>query len=156
MEIGQHQIASEKWGKKMVKMHLMRDEMIASQTMLTNTISCSWAGNTYNVDELNESQSKRDLNLLSHVLHWSDQLVVAAEQVSHQPLLVPWPHSWNIVEYYLTTLRARLCLVWRCWQARNMFLMIQSELVMEWIQQPFSLWCLNLALHLSCNIFNNF
>ena len=41
MEIGQHQVASEKWGKRMVKMHLMRDEMIASQTMLTNTISCS-------------------------------------------------------------------------------------------------------------------
>lgn len=48
---------------------------------------------TYNINQLNESQSEGDLNLLSHVLHWPDELVVAPEEVSHQPLLVPRPNS---------------------------------------------------------------
>ena len=46
-------------------------------------------GDTHHIDQLDESQSKGHLNLLCHVLHGSDQLVVAPEQVSHQPLLVP-------------------------------------------------------------------
>ena len=47
----------------------------------------------YHVDELNESQSESDLDLLRHVLHRADELVVAAEEVPHQPLLVPRPHA---------------------------------------------------------------
>ena len=44
---------------------------------------------TYHADELYESESEGDLDLLRHVLHGADELVVAAEQVSHQPLLIP-------------------------------------------------------------------
>ena len=47
----------------------------------------------YHVDELNESQSESDLDLLRHVLHGADELVVATEEVPHQPLLVPRPHA---------------------------------------------------------------
>ena len=52
-----------------------------------------WAA--YHIDELDESQAKGHLDLLGHVLHGSDQLVVASEQVSHQPLLVPRAHPCN-------------------------------------------------------------
>ena len=52
-----------------------------------------WAA--YHIDELDESQAKGHLDLLGHVLHGSDQLVVASEQVSHQPLLVPRAHPWK-------------------------------------------------------------
>ena len=48
---------------------------------------------TYNINELNESQSEGDLDLLCHVLHRPDELVVAPEQVPHQPFLVPRPNS---------------------------------------------------------------
>ena len=44
---------------------------------------------TYNVDQLDESQSECDLDLLCHVLDRSDELVVASEEIPHQPLLVP-------------------------------------------------------------------
>ena len=48
---------------------------------------------TDHIDELNESQPEGDLDLLGHVLNGPDELVVAPEQVSHQPLLVPRPNS---------------------------------------------------------------
>ena len=48
---------------------------------------------TYNINELNESQSEGDLDLLCHVLHRPDELVVAPKQVPHQPFLVPRPNS---------------------------------------------------------------
>ena len=57
----------------------------------TKTSQCA----TYNINELNESQSEGDLDLLSHVLHRSDELVVAPEEVPHQPLLVPRANSWT-------------------------------------------------------------
>ena len=50
---------------------------------------------THHIDQLDESQSKGYLDLLGHVLDGSDQLVVAPEQVSHQPLLVPRAHPCN-------------------------------------------------------------
>ena len=50
---------------------------------------------TYNINQLNESQSEGDLNLLSHVLHWPDELVVAPEEVPDQALLVPRAHPWK-------------------------------------------------------------
>ena len=52
-------------------------------------------GDTHHIDQLDESQSKGYLDLLGHVLDGSDQLVVAPEQVSHQPLLVPRAHPWK-------------------------------------------------------------
>ena len=61
--------------------------------MHVDTKTSKWA--TYNINELNESQSEGDLDLLSHVLHWSDELVVAPEEVPHQPLLVPRANSWT-------------------------------------------------------------
>ena len=45
----------------------------------------------YHADELNESQAEGDLHLLGHVLYGADELVVAPEEVPHQPLLVPGP-----------------------------------------------------------------
>ena len=50
---------------------------------------------THHIDQLDESQSKGYLDLLGHVLHGSDQLIVAPEQVPHQPLLVPRAHTCN-------------------------------------------------------------
>ncbi len=43
---------------------------------------------SYHIDELYESQSEGDLHLLRHVLHRPDQLVVAAEQVADEALLL--------------------------------------------------------------------
>ena len=70
-----------------------------------NSINTQWpneqqnkiyVGATYDINELNESQSEGDLDLLSHVLHGPDELVVAPEEVSNQPLLVPRPNTWNV------------------------------------------------------------
>ena len=49
--------------------------------------------NTYNVDELNESQSECDLDLLCHVLHRPDELVVPPEEIPHQPLFISGANS---------------------------------------------------------------
>ena len=43
---------------------------------------------TYHADQLNESQAELDVDCFSHVFYGPNQLVVAKEQVGHQPLLV--------------------------------------------------------------------
>ena len=42
----------------------------------------------YHIDELNESQSECNLDLLGHVLNWANQFVVASEQISDKALLL--------------------------------------------------------------------
>ena len=65
-------------------------------------------GDTHHIDQLDESQSKGYLDLLGHVLDGSDQLVVAPEQVSHQPLLVPRAHPCNRQKVHFATEQKRL------------------------------------------------
>lgn len=43
---------------------------------------------TYNIDELNKSKSEGHVDSVCHVLHRSDEFVVASEQISNQPLLI--------------------------------------------------------------------
>ncbi len=43
---------------------------------------------TYHIDELNESQSERDLNFLGHVLHGPNEFVVAAKEIANESLLL--------------------------------------------------------------------
>ena len=43
---------------------------------------------TYHIDELDESQPKGDLYLLSHILHWPNELVVPAEEITDQALFL--------------------------------------------------------------------
>ena len=43
---------------------------------------------TYHIDELDESQTKRYIDLLGHVLYWANELVVTSEEVPHQPFLL--------------------------------------------------------------------
>ena len=52
-------------------------------------------GDTHHIDQLDESQSKGYFDLLGHVLHRSDELVVAPEEVPDQALLVPRAHPWK-------------------------------------------------------------
>ena len=49
--------------------------------------------NTYHIDELNESQSEGNFYLLRHVLHRSDEFIVASKEVTHQPLLFLWAQT---------------------------------------------------------------
>ena len=39
------------------------------------------------IDELNESQSEGNFYLLRHILHRSNEFIVASKEVTHQPLL---------------------------------------------------------------------
>lgn len=61
----------------------MRDESIGIQV------------DTHDVDELNEGQAELDVDGVGHVLHGSYELVVAPEQISHQPLLILGAESFN-------------------------------------------------------------
>ena len=43
---------------------------------------------THDVDELDEGEAELDVDSVGHVLHGPDELVVAAEEIAHEPLLV--------------------------------------------------------------------
>ena len=53
---------------------------------------------TYHIDELNESQSEGNLHLLCHILHRSDELIVASKEVTHQPLLFLRAQTYNTIK----------------------------------------------------------
>ena len=60
---------------------------------VVSVMSVVLGGVTHHIDKLYESQAKGHLDLLGHVLHGADELVIAAEEVTHQPLLITGPHS---------------------------------------------------------------
>lgn len=43
---------------------------------------------THDVDQLDEGEAELDVDCVRHVLHWPDELVVAPEEIAHQPLLI--------------------------------------------------------------------
>lgn len=43
---------------------------------------------THDVDQLYEGEAELDVDGVGHVLHWPDELVVAPEEIAHQPLLI--------------------------------------------------------------------
>lgn len=50
---------------------------------------------TYHINELDESQTKCHLNLLGHILDWSDEFVVASKEVTDKPLLLLGAQTWK-------------------------------------------------------------
>jgi hypothetical protein len=55
-----------------------------------------FATDTYHVDELHECKPEANVDLLCHVLYGSDELVVAAEEIADESLLVFASGHWMV------------------------------------------------------------